>query len=135
MTSQTTCPKNKALFAATVPGTDRVVTRSSARDYTHALAIFRPAERQWEDTEWILDFEGVAPEGKEVIYYGRRDGAEDRTVAFVGRRIEDLPDRWGIMSFHGSAELAAKSASQWNAPRFQVVPVEIVADRRSGKEA
>lgn len=42
MTTQPKCPKNKALFATTAPGSDNVVYRTSARDYTHASWVQFP---------------------------------------------------------------------------------------------
>jgi hypothetical protein len=128
------CPKNKALFSAVTPEGD-VFFRSSARDYTHALAVFSTDKPAWEDTHWARDLvDGAAPEGFEILNYGRDSripGGIDKTLARVGRRVADIPAHWSIISFHGSAALAEKSISQWSFDGYRVVPVEVVEDRRA----
>lgn len=120
-------PKFK--YSATTPDGAQTVTRSSDRVYTHALAMWFDTEKQYEETRWIHGENGaeaIIPAGLDVIRYGWRGNAEDRGSVHVGRRIEDKPAHWGIVSFHASAALAAKAAGQRHrAGRpHQVVPVE-----------
>ncbi|BCI84619.1 hypothetical protein MTY66_62440 (plasmid) [Mycolicibacterium sp. TY66] len=123
-------PKFK--YSATTPDGAQTTTRGSDRVYTHALAVWFDAKKRYEETRWVHGENGaeaIIPAGLEVIGYGWSGNAEDRRSAHVGRRVEDEPAHWAIVSFHGSAPLAAKAAGQRHLAgrRHQVVPVEVAA--------
>lgn len=123
---------SKFKYSATTPDGAKTATRGSDRVYTHALAVWFPSEKQYVDRRWIHSENGadvVVPAGLDLIFYGTKgDGVdEDRSSAAVGRRVDDSVAAWGIVSFHGSAELAAKAGRQWKrSPHHQVVPVEVL---------
>lgn len=134
MTNTKKCPKGKAIFAAVTPESDTIVYRSSARDYTHAVAIFSPAAPRWEDSQWIGDWRSTTPvevpEGYEVIEYARSKGQPLLSSARVGRRIMDQPAGWSIWSFHSNYELADKAGRSYNR-QYRIIPTELIDDRRN----
>ena len=99
----------KTRYQATTPDGRHTVTRTSAREYTCALAVHQP---------YVLG--PIIPAGPHV------------TDAYT---IPAQQVGWSIMSFHGTPEAAAESAKQWMSPepgkqrggdRFDIVPVEVL---------
>jgi hypothetical protein len=98
----------KTRYQATTPDGRHIVTRTSACEYTCALAVHHP---------YVLG--PVIPAGPNV------PEAYTMPVQQEGR---------SIMSFHGTSEAAAECAKQWMSPepckqrggdRFDIVPVQV----------
>jgi hypothetical protein len=99
----------KTRYQATTPDGRHTVTRTSAREYTCALAVHHP---------YVLG--PIIPAGPHV------------TDAYA---MPAQQEGWKIMSFHGIPEAAAECAKQWMSPepgkqcggdRFDIVPVEVL---------
>lgn len=74
-------------------------------------------------------FKAVNPVSGNAVY---RSSARDYSHAAVVHKAGDDDQAWSVWSFHGSAALAAKA---WPGYEVRVIPVEVVADRRQGRQA
>ena len=99
-------PQGKALFKATTPD-GQVVYRSSAREYTHALAVFRadrPAKPYIQRGDLVDEQGGTPPEGAfdikpteyKLVTYD--DGSPMITYS-IERMTKATLGGWGIFGF------------------------------------
>lgn len=108
----------KTVFYATTPDNTETVKRTSARAYTHALALnFLPTEERYDEGWHVAATEADVPAEAyqaRVAPHARPTSDNPHEWIYWGPKPHPAtPGGWGIVSFHGSAELALKAGRQW----------------------
>lgn len=126
----------KTVYLATTPDNTETVTRTSARAYTHALALRLGPNAEEIGEGWVrvatkAEIPAEAWEAKGKPEARPTDAHPDGWIYWGPKVVREASEGgWGIYSFHGSEALALKAAAQLSYLKpleARAVPVSVKA--------